>query len=112
MSPHVNWVRDCVLIALGVGAAIFGIVILGLAMGGAFSWVWLARAMLVTAMAAWALEFFVLTRALRVRHVRGPLTAWRRTDSTQGCTLALFGALVATGLLLCGGVMDWWLEWK
>jgi hypothetical protein len=112
MAPHIHWLRDCVLAALGVGLAIVLIVVFGLTMGGMFSWVWLARAMLVTAMITGILEFFVLSRALRVRHVRGPLSSWRRNDPTQGCTVALLGGLIAIGLVLCGGVMDWWLEWK
>lgn len=112
MSPRTILVRDLLALALGIGLAIVLMVAGALQMGGAFSWIWFARAILVSAVVVIAIEIFILQRARRVTHVRGPLMSWRRVDQTQGCSIALLGALIALGLLACGGLMEWWLEWK
>ena len=59
-----------------------------------------------------AASWLVVQRAVRVSHVRGPLASWRLTDRTQGCSVALLGALIALGLLVCGGIMEWLVEWN
>jgi hypothetical protein len=85
---------------------------LGLAVTGNFTWIWLARAILVSAVLFCLLELAVIPRVVRVNQVRGPLGSYRLTDRTQGCTLALLGACLAVGLLFCGAVFDWLLEWQ
>lgn len=112
MSPRLRLVFDLVLIACLVG----GVIVLGisgvLVVGGAFSWVWLARLILVAAIVALVVEVVVLQRSMRVNHVRGPLGTWRLTDRTQGCTFALLGGVLVVGLLLCGGILEFLSEWR
>lgn len=112
MSPRLKLVFDLVLIALIVG----GIIVLGLGgalmVSGAFSLVWLARLILISAVLVLAIEVVVLQRSTRVNHVRGPLGTWRLTDRTQGCTFALLGGVLVAGLFLCGGIMEFLLEWR
>ncbi len=112
MSPRTMLVRDLLVLALG-GSFLIVLVVAGvLLLGGAFSWIWFARAIVLSAVVIGSAQMFVLSRALRTTHVQGPLASWRRVDSTQGCSIALLGALIALALLFCGGVMDWWLEWR
>ncbi len=112
MSPRMFLLRELFLLAIGVAGVIVLSVASALTLGGMFSWVWFARAILICALVFSALEFLVIQRALRVTHQRGVLSMWRVNDRAQGCTVALVGALIAASLLLCGGLMEWWVEWK
>lgn len=110
MPSPLNLLRQVFLLTAGIGVAIVALVVGGLAMGGAFSWSGFARIILLLALVAGALEVLIVQRALRVTHVRGPLASWRFTDPTQGCSAAFVGALIALGLLACGGIVEWLVE--
>lgn len=113
MSPQKKFgLRDLFLFALGVSIGIVLLVALVLKMGGMFSWTGFARALLVSALLTCVIEMLVARRAFHVTIVRGPLDAWRTTDRTQGCSFAMLGALVALGLLVCGVIMEWLLEFQ
>ncbi|MCC7164315.1 MAG: hypothetical protein IT331_17600 [Anaerolineae bacterium] len=112
MSPRLKLVFDLLLMALVLG----GLIVLGISgtllVSGTFSWVWLARLVVVAALLALAIEAVVLRRSLRVTHVRGPLGSWRMNDRTQGCTLALLGGVLVAGLMVCGVLMEYLFEWQ
>lgn len=112
MASRMDLVRELVLLALGVGVLILVIVAAVLSLGGAFSLPFFARTIFVLGFAAVPLELFILVRALRVSQVRGPFATWHTTDRTQGCGVAILGALVALGLVACGGLLEWWLEFR
>lgn len=112
MAPRMTILRQLFWLTLGIGVTIVAVVVAGLTLGGMMSPVWLARGILVSALVVGALEVVIVQRAWRVREVYGPLKSWRLTDRTQGCSVALLGALIALGLLACGGIMEWLVEWS
>lgn len=112
MSPRLRLVFDLVLIAGTCAAAIILIIGGALMVSGTFTWVWLARLILIVAVLALVVEVIVVQQSLRVNHVRGPLGTYRLTDRTQGCTFALLGGVLVTGLLVCGGVLEFLLEFR
>lgn len=110
MSPRWILLRDLCLCALGIGVGIVLLVAFVLLLGGLFSWMWLARGVFMTALVMCLVEGIIFQHARRVTLLPGPLTAWHRNDPMQGCSFAILGAVVALGLLVCGGLMEWWLE--
>ncbi len=112
MSPRLKLVRDLVVFSGAFAVIVVLLLALGLAVVGNFTMIWLARSILVTAVALFALDLVYINQAARVRQVRGPLGSYRLKDRTQGCTIALLGGVLAVALLLCGAVMDWLLEWQ
>jgi hypothetical protein len=100
------------LIVVGVLTAVLLVIAALLTLGGSFSPIWFARGLLLAGLVTIAVELLILPRALRVEHVRGPLATWRRQDRTQACSFIVLGALVGFALLFCGGIMEWWLEFR
>lgn len=112
MPLQMNLLRQLFLLTSGIGIAIAAVVVGGLAIGGAFSWSGFAHIILILALVVGVLEVVIVHRALRVTHVRGPLASWRFNEHTQGCSVALVVALIALGLLTCGGIVEWLVEWN
>ena len=112
MSSRAQLLRDVLVLAAGVFFIVVVVIGSALVLGGMFSWVWFARVLFAIAVMFALLEFFILLRAMRVSHVMTPLLMFRRVDQTQGCSVALLGALITAAMLLCGGLLEWVLEWK
>lgn len=102
--------REMFLIAAGLGGLIVVLIAGVLSLGGAFTWVWFARALLVCGLVICMVEVVLVEKAVRVNHVFGPLASLRRQDRTQGCGVALLGALLTGGLLVCGALMEYVVE--
>lgn len=107
MSSRNELVRDMALLAVMIVAAIAVLLAGALWFGGVFSWIWLARGMLVAAGLIAALELLFLERVWSTAAVRGGCATWRRRDRTQGCSIALVLGLVAGALVICGAAL-WW----
>jgi hypothetical protein len=112
MVSRNDLVREMVVLATAlVSAFALGAAVV-LALGGAFTLVWFARALLLGAVFIGGVVFLLLQRAARVTHVQGPLTTWRRAERTQTCSIAVLCALVGLSLFVCGGLLEWWLEFR
>jgi hypothetical protein len=112
MSARRTLVREILRLSLLIGVLVVILIGAALLVSGAFSLVWFARIVFGVAFGSAIVELLILQRAMRVSHVRGPLATWRNTDRTQGCGIALLGALVVMGLMLCGVLMEWWAEFR
>lgn len=112
MSSRSLALRDLLFLAAGIGGMIVLLLAGALTLGGAFSWLWFARALMLSGLILCIIEVVLLGRLRHVNHVRGPLTSWRRQDRMQGCSLAMLGAVIIVGMLACGGLMDWVLEFR
>ena len=111
MDARGELVREMVLLALGIGLTIALTVAGVLWLGGLFTWLWYERAILAAALFIVAADVMVLPRILRTSPMRGPLYMWRRTDRTQGCSVALLIGMVALSLMLCSALLNG-LGWR
>lgn len=112
MSSRSELVREMLLLTLGSGIVIVLLIAGALWFTGAFSWLTFARWILIAGAIIIIVEVFIILRVLRVTSVRGSGATWRRADRMQGCAAALIVGLIMLGLLVCGGVLDWWLEFR
>ncbi|HZQ09975.1 MAG TPA: hypothetical protein VFD70_25590 [Anaerolineae bacterium] len=97
---------EFLLVALGIASLVALSVALVLYLGGAFSWMWYAHAILTIGVLTCLFEIVILQRVLRRKPVVGALTKWRRIDRTREYSLALLVGLLALALLACGGMME------
>ncbi|SRR5581483_3847998 len=100
--------RLATLIGIGVAVATAAVLYLG----GWWSWLSWARAVLASAILLTLLELFVLQRTLTVTHVHTAHTSWRRVDKMPGCSLAVLLALLIVELFACGAMFEWLLEFR
>lgn len=112
MSTRSEFFRDALVVAVGICVAVVVMIVAALWLGSAFSWVSFARWMLAVALAMGLLEGIVLLRTLRARRVQHNQYRLYRPDRTAGCTAALLIAFVLTGLALCGGLLEWVIEFR
>lgn len=110
MTPRSVLVRDLLLLALGICVAFVSLVVVALVWRGAFTWVWFARVIFVSALVVGGLVLLWLPRIFRARFVRG--SPYRRVDRAPGYIMALLLVLIFLGLFVCGGLMEWWFEWR
>ncbi|MCG3141240.1 MAG: hypothetical protein HDKAJFGB_02465 [Anaerolineae bacterium] len=112
MSTRSEFFRDALVTAFGICAAIALLVFVALWFFDVLSWLWFARIILAAAVGAALVGGFILLRTLRARHVRRNQYGLYRTDRTAGCTAGLLIAFVLAGLAICGGVLEWFLEFR
>lgn len=110
MTTRSEFFRDALLAAFGICAAIALLIVAGLWLTGAFSWLWFARIILGAALTVGLLEGLVLLRAMRAQRVLRNGYGLYGTDRTAGCTAAVLIAFVIVGLMVCGVVLEWVLE--
>lgn len=112
MPSRSELVRQMLALTIISGIVIVLLIAGALWLTGAFSWVTLARWILIAGAVIAVGELFIMLRVLRVTSVRGSGATWRRADRMQGCTAALIVGLIVLGLFACGGLLDWWLEFR
>lgn len=112
MSSRSTLLREMFLLAGAIGILFVLVVVGALVFSNSFSWLWLARIILAGALVCALFEGIMLVRATRVSHALTPFSTWRRIDQARGCSLALLFGIVTFGLLLCGVLMEWLVEWR
>ncbi len=112
MSTRSEFFRDALLAAFGICVVIALALVGGLWLGGAFSWLWFARWILIIALIVGLIETLVLLRALRARRVETHNFGLRHSDRTAGCTAAVLIAFVIFGLTVCGVALEWLIEFR
>ncbi len=112
MSTRSEFFRDALAAAFGICVVIAALAAVALWLLGALSWLWFARFMLAAAAGAALIGGVILFRTLRARHVRRNQYGLYRTDRTTGCTAGLLIAFVLAGLAVCGGALEWLLEFR
>ncbi|MBI4670511.1 MAG: hypothetical protein HY741_02425 [Chloroflexi bacterium] len=110
MSNRSELLRQTLLLASGSGIVIALLVAGGLWLSGAFSPVLFARWIVIVGAVIAIVEVMILQRVLCTTTVRGFGATWRRADRMQGCSAALLVGMIVLGLFVCGGLLDWWLE--
>lgn len=110
MTSRSEFFRDALVAALGICIVIALLVVAGLWLSGAFSWLWFARVILAAALLAALVEGFVVLRALGERRVQARSFGLRRSDRTAGCTAAVLLAFIVLGLAFCGALLEWMIE--
>lgn len=112
MSTRSEFFRDALVVAFGICAVIALLVVAGLWLIGALTWVWFGRLILVAALGAGLVGGLVLLRTLRGQRVRRNGYGLNGSDRTAGCTAVVLIVFVIFGLLGCGGLLEWFFEFR
>lgn len=112
MSSRSSQLREIFFFAGAIGIFVLALLVGVLFFSNALSMLWLARAIFVSALLFVLVECFLLLRVTRVSHALTTHATWRRNDQAPACSLALLLGIVALGLLGCGVLMEWLLEWR
>jgi hypothetical protein len=112
MSTRSEFFRDVLVAAFGICVVIALLVVAGLWVIDALTWVWFGRLLLVAALGMGLVGGLVLARTLRGQRVRRSGYGLIGSDRTAGCTAVVLIVFVVFGLLACGGLMEWLFEFR